>query len=99
MSAMGSGPSRRRMEALTTELEALARTNPGLMTFEDVQWIEPASLEALGRAVERIRNLGALLIITYRPEFEPPWIGRPYVTVLTLNGLGVNRRQQDFDRG
>ena len=29
-----------------------------------------------------------LLIITYRPEFEPPWIGRPHVTVLTLNRLG-----------
>ena len=29
-----------------------------------------------------------LLIVTYRPEFEPPWIGRPYVTALTLNRLG-----------
>ena len=28
-----------------------------------------------------------LLIVTYRPEFEPPWIGRPYVTALTLNRL------------
>ena len=29
-----------------------------------------------------------LLIITFRPEFEPPWIGRPYVTALTINRLG-----------
>ena len=29
-----------------------------------------------------------LLVITHRPEFEPPWIGRPYVTALTLNRLG-----------
>ena len=29
-----------------------------------------------------------LLIVTFRPEFEPPWIGRPHVTVLTLNRLG-----------
>ena len=29
-----------------------------------------------------------LLIVTYRPEFEPPWIGRPYATALTLNRLG-----------
>jgi predicted ATPase len=29
-----------------------------------------------------------LLIVTYRPEFEPPWIGRPHVTALTLNRLG-----------
>jgi predicted ATPase len=28
-----------------------------------------------------------LLIVTFRPEFEPPWIGRPYVTPLTINRL------------
>ena len=27
-------------------------------------------------------------IITHRPEFEPPWLERPYVTALTLNRLG-----------
>jgi predicted ATPase len=29
-----------------------------------------------------------LLIATHRPEFEPPWTGRPYVTALSLNRLG-----------
>ena len=58
------------------------------MIFEDVHWIDPTSLEALGRTVERIRTLGALLIVTYRPEFAPPWVGRPHVTALTLNRLG-----------
>ena len=48
----------------------------------------PTSLEALGRTVDRLRTLGVLLIVTYRPEFEAPWIGRPYVTALTLNRLG-----------
>ena len=32
-------------------------------------------------------TLPVLLIVTFRPEFEPPWIGRPYVTALTLNRL------------
>ena len=76
------------LEALTTQIEALIRQRPVLMIFEDVHWIDPTSLEALGRAVDRIRSLGVLLIITYRPEFEPPWIGRPHVTALTLNRLG-----------
>ena len=58
------------------------------MIFEDVHWIDPTSLEALGRTVERIRSLGVLLIVTYRPEFEPPSIGQPHVTALTLNRLG-----------
>ena len=39
------------------------------------------------RVVGRIANLRVLLIVTSRPEFEPPWIGRPYVTALTLNRL------------
>ena len=58
------------------------------MIFEDVHWIDPTSLEALGRTVVRIKTLGALLIVTYRPEFAPPWIGQPYVTALTINRLG-----------
>jgi len=79
---------KRMLEALTAELEALARTNPVLMIFEDVHWIDPTSFEALSRAVDRIRTLGVLLIVTYRPEFEPPWLGRSYVTALNLNRLG-----------
>ena len=63
------------LEALTAQLEALSRSKPVLMIFEDVHWIDPTSLEALGRTVDRIRSLGVLLIVTYRPEFEPPWIG------------------------
>jgi predicted ATPase len=57
------------------------------MIFEDAHWADPTSLEAFGRVVDRIRTLGALLIVTYRPEFEPPWIGRPHVTALILNRL------------
>ena len=68
------------------------------MIFEDAHWIDPTSLEALGRAVDRIRTLGALLIITYRPEFEPPWIGRPHVTTLTVNRLGEREIAAMIDR-
>ena len=68
------------------------------MIFEDAHWIDPTSLEALGRTVDRIRTLGVLLIVTYRPEFEPPWIGRPYVTALTLNRLGEREIAAMIDR-
>jgi class 3 adenylate cyclase/tetratricopeptide (TPR) repeat protein len=75
------------LEALTAQLVALAQAKPVLMIFEDVHWIDPTSLEALGRTVDRLRSLRVLLIVTYRPEFEPPWIGRSYITVLSLNRL------------
>jgi predicted ATPase len=69
-------------------LELLAQSNPVLMVFEDVHWLDPTTLEVLGRTVDRLRTLRALLIITYRAEFEPPWLERPYVTALNLNRLG-----------
>jgi predicted ATPase len=68
------------------------------MIFEDVHWIDPTSLEALGRGVDRIKSEGVLLIITHRLEFEPPWLGRPYVTSLTLNRLGEREIVAMIDR-
>ena len=70
------------------QLEALARRNPVLMIFEDVHWARPDQPGSAWSDVDRLKTLGVLLIVTYRPEFEPPWIGRPYVTALTLNRLG-----------
>ena len=78
----------RTFEALTTQIVSLAEQRPVLMIFEDIHWIDPTSLEALGRGIDRIKSVGVLLIITHRPEFEPPWLGRPYVTALSLNRLG-----------
>jgi class 3 adenylate cyclase/tetratricopeptide (TPR) repeat protein len=78
----------RTMEALTAQVEALSRQKPVLMILEDAHWADPTSLEAFSRAVDRTKTLGVLLIVTYRPEFEPPWTGRPNVTALTLNRLG-----------
>src|SRR5262245_27618633 len=63
------------------------------MILEDVHWADPTSLEAFGRAVDRVATLRVLLIVTFRPEFEPPWIGQPHVTALTINRLA--RREVD----
>ena len=86
------------LEALTAQMEALSRSNPILMIFEDVHWIDPTSLKVLGRIVDRLKTLGVLLTITCRPEFEPPWLGRPYVTALNLNRLGEREIAAMIDR-
>jgi hypothetical protein len=44
------------LEAVTAQLVALSRSNPILMIFEDVHWVDPTSLETLGRAVDRLRT-------------------------------------------
>jgi TolB-like protein/class 3 adenylate cyclase/predicted ATPase len=77
----------RTLEALIHQLEGLARRQPMVVVFEDAHWIDPTSRELLDLAVERVGSLPVLLIVTFRPEFQPPWAGQPQVTMLTLNRL------------
>jgi class 3 adenylate cyclase/predicted ATPase len=77
----------RTLEALIRQLEGLAGQQPVLMVFEDAHWVDPTSRELLDLTIERVRDLPVLLIVTFRPEFQPPWTGQPQVTLLTLNRL------------
>ena len=77
----------RTLEALVTQVDVLAHQHPVLMIFEDAHWTDPTSLEAFGRAVNRIATRRVLLIVTFRPELDLPWTGRPHVTALTINRL------------
>ena len=76
------------LAALLRQLEGLARQQPVLLVFEDAQWVDQTSLELLERVAERVPNLPVLMVITFRPEFEPPWTGQAQVTSLTLSRLG-----------
>jgi predicted ATPase len=78
----------RSLAALLRQLEGLARTQPVLMIFEDLHWIDPTSREFLDLVLARIDHLPVLLVATFRPEFQPPWAGQPSVTVIALNRLG-----------
>jgi class 3 adenylate cyclase/predicted ATPase len=89
------GPQRKKertLEALIRQLEGLARRQQVVMVFEDAHWTDPTSRELLDLAVERVRSLPALLVVTFRPEFQPPWIGQPQVTMLALNRLDQRNR-------
>src|SRR5262249_43259779 len=81
----------RTLEALLRGLERLAQ-QPALMIVEDVHWIDPTSRELLDLTVERIRTLPVLLLVTFRPGFQPPWTGQPHVTMLVLNRLDQRDR-------
>ena len=99
--ALDLSPEQRRqrtLQALVTQVEALARQNPVLMVFEDAHWSDPTSLEALGRIVDRVASLRVLAFVTFRPEFAPPWIGQPHVTALTLNRLPKRDIEAIIDR-
>ena len=74
-------------EALLRQAEGLSRQQPVLMVFDDIHWIDPSSRELLDRVTERIADWPMLLLAMFRPEFQPPWIGQPHVTLLTLARL------------
>jgi class 3 adenylate cyclase/tetratricopeptide (TPR) repeat protein len=77
----------RLLDALVRQLEGLAREAPVVMVFEDAQWIDPTSRDVVDLIIDRARSLRVLLIVTFRPEFEPPWTGQEQVSVLALNRL------------
>jgi tetratricopeptide (TPR) repeat protein len=79
------------LKALIEQLVGLSRRQPVLFVFEDIHWIDPTSLEVLNAMVDRIATERVLLVVTFRPEFVPPWLGRPHVTLVSLNRLA--RRQ------
>jgi class 3 adenylate cyclase/tetratricopeptide (TPR) repeat protein len=76
------------LEAAVDQLEGLAAGQPVLFICEDVQWVDPTTLELLGLVVERVERLKVMLVVTTRPEFSLPWTSHGHVTALSLNGLG-----------
>jgi class 3 adenylate cyclase len=88
----------RTLQAVTSQMQALAHQKPVLMIFEDAHWIDPTSLELLSQVVVQIPALRVLLLVTFRPEFEAPWIGRPHVTAITINRLAEREVGAMIDR-
>jgi len=98
---LNADPEQRRQKtlaALDLQLETLIRSSPVLMILDDAHWSDPTSLEAFGRTVDRVRTLRVLLIVTFRPEFQAPWVGQPHVTALTINRLAEREIGTMIDR-
>jgi class 3 adenylate cyclase/tetratricopeptide (TPR) repeat protein len=84
-------PQKRKEKTLTAllaQLDGLAAQQPVFIIFEDVQWMDPTSLELLAVTVEHVPQLRALLLVTARPEFTPPWPNYPHLTTISLTRLG-----------
>jgi class 3 adenylate cyclase/predicted ATPase len=78
----------RTLEVLVDQIEGLSAGKPVLLVYEDVHWIDPTTQEFMDLAIERIPRLAVLAIITFRPEFVPPWSDRPQISALALTRLG-----------
>jgi tetratricopeptide (TPR) repeat protein len=86
--ALNLSPQRRKeltFVALVRQGEALARVQPVLMLVEDAHWVDPSSCEWFDLVIERLAGLPILLVMTFRPEFHAPWVGRARVSLVTLS--------------
>ena len=89
--ALNLTPQRQKqltLAALVEQLEGLAAAQPVLLAYEDMHWSDPTTQDLLGLTIERLQRLPVLLLITYRPEFSPPWPAQPHVSALALSRLG-----------
>jgi class 3 adenylate cyclase/predicted ATPase len=78
-------------EALVAWLREEAERNAVYNAWEDVHWADPSTLELLQLYLEQIPTTRVFTVLTFRPDFVPPWGSRSYLTQLTLSRLG---RQQ-----
>jgi hypothetical protein len=75
------------MDALVAWLMATAERRPVLAVWKDLHWADPSTLELLGLLVDQSPTVPMLSVLTYRPDFQPPWPMRSHMTPLTLNRL------------
>jgi class 3 adenylate cyclase/predicted ATPase len=88
----------RTIAKLIALIVGLTREAPLLALFEDAHWIDPTSLDLLSRTIERLQNLRVLLVVTFRPEFAAPWVGRAHVTALSLSRFRRSQAVTMIDR-
>ena len=78
---------RKTIEVLLAVPLAMAEQQPVLFIVEDLHWGDPSTLDLLGQLMDRARLARLMIVLTFRPEFQPPWPMRPHVFPLTLTNL------------
>ena len=75
------------LQTLLTILLRIAAQQPLLLVMEDLHWVDPTTLELLSLLVDQGPTARILVLLTFRPDFSPPWTGRAHLTQMTLNRL------------
>jgi class 3 adenylate cyclase/predicted ATPase len=75
------------LDALVAWMLEAAERQPVLVAWEDLHWADPSTLEMLELVLEQTPTVPMLHVLTYRPEFTPPWPMRSHLTPITLNRL------------
>ena len=76
------------LQALVRWLCEEAERQAVYCTWEDLHWADPSTLELLAFFLDQVPTARMLALLTFRPEFMPPWGSRSYLSQLTLGRLG-----------
>jgi predicted ATPase len=88
--APGSTPKQykdRMIAALARHLLEISRQQPLVIVLADAHWIDSSTLEVVDQIISSIKAARVLVLIKFRQEFCPRWLGRPHVTMLSLDRL------------
>jgi predicted ATPase/class 3 adenylate cyclase len=75
------------LDALVAWLVDEAERQPLLLVWENLHWADPSTLEMLALVLEQTPTVPLCSVLTFRPEFQPPWPTRSHLTPITLNRL------------
>lgn len=81
----------RMLEILAAWFFEEAGANAACCIWEDLQWADPATVELLGLYLDQVPSARMLVLVTFRPEFLPPWGPRSYLRTLTLRPLDLRQ--------
>jgi predicted ATPase len=80
----------RTFELLLRCMEAKPPGAPLLIVFEDVHWVDPTTKEFLTLLIERVRDMRAVVVLTFRPDMSAQaWADRPHVKYRELKRLAA----------
>jgi tetratricopeptide (TPR) repeat protein len=64
-----------------------SQQRPLIFAIEDLHWIDNTSEDYLASLVESLVDASILLLTTYRPGYQPSWLGKSYTTQISLHHL------------
>jgi class 3 adenylate cyclase/tetratricopeptide (TPR) repeat protein len=73
--------------AIQSWLLSIAERETLVLVLEDLHWADPSTFELLGQVLDQVPTVRLLVLLTFRPEFAPPWSGRSHFASITLSRL------------
>lgn len=96
----GRSPSERRkqlVEALRQLLTSECARQPVCLVFEDLHWVDAETQAFVDLIAESLAGSRMLILVNFRPEYAPPWRGKPFYTEVMIGPLAIENARELLD--